>query len=533
MRQFRNLDTWRGKFTATWVSLAPPAAMVALFVAGSVPPNQFVVDSQALNQHRQDDLFDDLAGDVPDEPGVDGSLGSEKRSQIAVPVTGTTDGKPRLGTGIEGDTSGIPGSVLAAYQRAATELGTSQPSCGITWPLLAGIGKVESAHASGGRVDASGVTRGKILGPVLDGRPGMAAIGDTDQGRYDGDARWDRAVGPMQFIPGTWNAFGADGNGDGVKDPHNVYDAARAAGEYLCSGGADLRSPEGLVQAVLRYNHSMDYVSTVLRWMQSYSKSAVTIPDRDGVIPPPASDDGNAEKHVDPDSVPVTEDDSSLNPLAPIGAPPQSHSSTPPTKPSATPTSGLTLPPTSSTPPKTSPPWSPPPSRPDKPTPPVTTTPVPPTPTPTPTPTEATPTPTPTAATPTTTPTGATPTTTEAPTTPAPTTPTPTPTPTPTETIPTTTTAAPTRTTTATLSPTRSTITPPSTTTTPPTTTAPPRTTTTPPPTIKPPTTPPPPRTTATPTPPCVTPTAEPTLTPTPSPSTSPTPDPTCTTAAP
>jgi hypothetical protein len=179
--------------------------------------------------------------------------------------------------------------VLAAYQKAASDLAVAVPACGITWPLLAGIGKVESAHASGGRVDASGLTRGRILGPTLDGGPGMAAISDTDQGVYDGDARWDRAVGPMQFIPGTWKAFGADGNGDGMKDPHNVFDAAHAAGGYLCSGGANLKDPQSLVQAVLRYNHSMEYVSTVLHWMQTYSQSAVTVPDIDGVIIPPGT----------------------------------------------------------------------------------------------------------------------------------------------------------------------------------------------------------------------------------------------------
>ena len=118
----------------------------------------------------------------------------------------------------------------------------------------------------------------------------MAAIADTDQGVYDGNTAWDRAVGPMQFIPGTWKSFGADGNGDGVRDPHNVFDAARAAGDYLCQGGADLRNPQGLVQAVLRYNHSMEYVSTVLRWMQSYSRQTVKIPDTQGIIPPPADD---------------------------------------------------------------------------------------------------------------------------------------------------------------------------------------------------------------------------------------------------
>ena len=240
-QQFRNLDTWRGKMTAAWVCLAPPTAMVVVFVAGGVTSNTFIVDAHALSQPRQDSVFDELAEDLPASPGVDGSVATEQKSQIQVPVTGALDSSQQPGTGTPGDTSGIAGTVLAAYQKAANDLALAQPNCGITWPLLAGIGKVESAHASGGRVDAAGVTRGKILGPVLDGGPGMAAISDTDQGAYDGDTKWDRAVGPMQFIPGTWKAFGADGNGDGVKDPHNIFDAARAAGDYLCSGGANLK----------------------------------------------------------------------------------------------------------------------------------------------------------------------------------------------------------------------------------------------------------------------------------------------------
>ena len=257
-QQFRDLDTWRGKLTATWICLAPPAAMVAVFVAGGVPSNTFVVDSHALSQPRQDAIFDDLVEDVPAEPGVDGSVGTEKRSSIEVPVIGAIDNKQQPVIGPIGAASGIPSTVLAAYQKAARDLAVAQPGCHITWPLLAGIGKVESAHASGGRVDAAGNTRGQILGPVLDGGPGMAAISDTDQGQYDGNTQWDRAVGPMQFIPGSWTAFGADGNGDGLKNPHNIFDATRAAGDYLCSGGADLSNAASLVQAVLRYNHSMD-----------------------------------------------------------------------------------------------------------------------------------------------------------------------------------------------------------------------------------------------------------------------------------
>ncbi|TCC31539.1 lytic transglycosylase domain-containing protein [Kribbella sindirgiensis] len=389
-QQFKNLDTWRGKLTATWVCLAPPTAMVAVFVVGGVTSNTFVVDAHALAAPRQDAVFDDLADDVPNQPGVDGSLPTQEKSTVQVPITGTTDGTVQPIPGAFGDVSGIPGTVLAAYQKAARDLAMSMPGCHITWPLLAGIGKVESGHASGGKVDGSGNTRGKILGPVLDGSPGMAAIADTDQGLYDGSATWDRAVGPMQFIPGTWNAFGADGNGDGLKDPHNVFDASRAAADYLCSGGANLSDPQGLVQAVLRYNHSMDYVSTVLRWMQTYSKDGVTIPDQPGTIDTP-DDDGN---NGDRDEIRTT---TSPATTAPTSAPTTAPTTVPTTAPTSVPTSAATTPRPGVT--STSQPTSPKPS--DGPS--STTWPTRPPISPTPTNTQNTPTTTPT--TPTTTPT--------------------------------------------------------------------------------------------------------------------------------
>jgi len=133
----------------------------------------------------------------------------------------------------------IPVSVLAAYHRAEQNIMQSDPSCHLPWWVLAGIGRIESGHASGGRVDESGTTRGTILGPRLDGSlAGTAVIADSDGGALDGDAAYDRAVGPMQFLPGTWRSWGRDGNGDGVVNPHNVYDAATAAGVYLCAGVA-------------------------------------------------------------------------------------------------------------------------------------------------------------------------------------------------------------------------------------------------------------------------------------------------------
>lgn len=138
---------------------------------------------------------------------------------------------------------GIPGVVLDAYQRAERTLLATRPGCHLSWSVLAGIGRIESGHARDGRVDALGDTRGPILGPALDGSPGVAAIADTDRGALDSDPVWDRSVGPMQFIPTSWGSYRVDGNGDGAASPHNIYDSTVAAGSYLCAGDADLADP--------------------------------------------------------------------------------------------------------------------------------------------------------------------------------------------------------------------------------------------------------------------------------------------------
>ncbi|MEU3504845.1 lytic transglycosylase domain-containing protein, partial [Streptomyces hundungensis] len=179
---------------------------------------------------------------------------------------------------------GIAATVLAAYQRAAQRLAGSAPHCHLPWQLLAALGKVESGHAGGGRVDAHGTTLTPILGPVLNGA-GFADIADTDHGTLDGDARHDRAVGPMQFIPSTWATWGRDGNDDGRKDPNNVFDASLAAGSYLCADGRDLAVAADLNRAVLAYNHSADYLRTVLAWLEFYRRGAHGVPDGTGVLP--------------------------------------------------------------------------------------------------------------------------------------------------------------------------------------------------------------------------------------------------------
>jgi hypothetical protein len=181
--------------------------------------------------------------------------------------------------------SGIPGVVLAAYKAAAASLATSAPGCHLPWTLVAGIGRVESGNASGGRVDAAGTTRGKILGPRLDGATGTAVIRDTDRGVLDTDTVFDRAVGPMQFIPGTWKAYAKDGNNDRVADPHNVFDAALAAGSYLCSGGGDLSQPAAQRAALMRYNRSDAYGALVLRWAAAYAAGVSVLPGEAGEVP--------------------------------------------------------------------------------------------------------------------------------------------------------------------------------------------------------------------------------------------------------
>ncbi|MEU9273921.1 lytic transglycosylase domain-containing protein [Streptomyces sp. NPDC048341] len=185
--------------------------------------------------------------------------------------------------------AGIPATVLDAYKKAEAELRGSKPGCNLPWQLLAAIGKVESGQARGGDVDAQGNTLHRILGPELDGN-GFALIKDTDGGKYDGNSAYDQAVGPMQFIPSTWAWAGRDGNGDGVKDPNNVYDAALAAGHYLCRNGWDLSVQADMNSAILSYNNSQAYLNLVLSWYEYYRKGTHSVPDGSGTLPRHSSD---------------------------------------------------------------------------------------------------------------------------------------------------------------------------------------------------------------------------------------------------
>lgn len=159
---------------------------------------------------------------------------------------------------------------LDAYLNAELIWTERSPRCRISWRTIAAIGAVEGAHAtfSGREIQIDGTPDEPIIGLPLDGEnvdnfgDTVAAIADTDDGRWDEDTEYDRAVGPMQFIPQTWTRWAHDGDGDGEFDPQDLDDAAVAAGGYLCNYGRH-NDWEVWKNAVFGYNHSAHYVASV------------------------------------------------------------------------------------------------------------------------------------------------------------------------------------------------------------------------------------------------------------------------------
>ncbi|CAN5318073.1 hypothetical protein BH24ACT17_BH24ACT17_09940 [soil metagenome] len=105
---------------------------------------------------------------------------------------------------------------------------------GPDWYILAAVGKVESNHGQ---------------------NPGTSYAG---------------AMGPMQFMPSTWETSGVDGNGDGVANVMDPEDAIPAAARYLKAGGA----PQDWYRALYSYNHADWYVKKVLAVAEAYRRLA-------------------------------------------------------------------------------------------------------------------------------------------------------------------------------------------------------------------------------------------------------------------
>jgi membrane-bound lytic murein transglycosylase B len=209
------------------------------------------------------------------------------RQPASLHIGAATKSAPPLATVVNSPSAlGIPSMALAAYRNAEQMMATASPDCGISWNLLAGIGRIESGHADGGATDARGTAVRPIYGPALDGTlPGNEVVVQSGVG---GRVSYARAMGPMQFLPGTWARYASDGDEDGVADPQNLYDSTLAAARYLCSGGLNLRDQSQVMAAILRYNNSMAYARNVLGWAAAYATGVVPIdlPPLTGPAPP-------------------------------------------------------------------------------------------------------------------------------------------------------------------------------------------------------------------------------------------------------
>jgi membrane-bound lytic murein transglycosylase B len=190
----------------------------------------------------------------------------------------------------------IPAMALSAYRSAERMMAVAAPGCGVSWNLLAGIGRIESMHAYGGATDSRGTAVRPIYGPALDGSlPGNEVI---VQSRTADRVTYARAMGPMQFLPGTWSRYASDGDGDGKAEVQNLFDSALASARYLCSGGMNLRDQSNVMSSILRYNNSVAYARNVLGWAAAYATGVVPVdlPPITGAIPVL---DASGDMHLD------------------------------------------------------------------------------------------------------------------------------------------------------------------------------------------------------------------------------------------
>jgi membrane-bound lytic murein transglycosylase B len=250
-------------------------------VRGSAPPVRAVITP--------------VAAVSPAVPNLDGpAVIAAERAPIAFHVAaGAASAPPPPMIVNSPGALGIPSIALAAYRNAEQKMAVAAPACGISWNLLAGIGRIESGHAGGGAVDARGTAVVPIYGPALDGTlPGNEVIVQSTAGNR---VTYARAMGPMQFLPGTWARYAVDGDGDGIADPQNLFDSTLAAARYLCSGGFNLRDPAQVMAAILRYNNSVAYAQNVLGWAAAYATGVVPVDLPPMTGPPPPLGDSHDE----------------------------------------------------------------------------------------------------------------------------------------------------------------------------------------------------------------------------------------------
>lgn len=165
--------------------------------------------------------------------------------------------------------SGISARAVTAYAGASLLTAAVDPDCRLDWATLAGIGYVESRHAtiSGGELGEDGRPTELIFGPRLDGTR-FDRIEDNDGGALDGDPEVDRAMGPMQIIPTTWMAWASAG-----WDPQNIDQSVVTSARYLCENGGDLSTESGWRDAIAAYNSATSYAGAVAEAASRYASA--------------------------------------------------------------------------------------------------------------------------------------------------------------------------------------------------------------------------------------------------------------------
>ncbi len=217
-------------------------------------------------------------GGVPG--GLPGTVAPTGAVGATLPPTGAvqTGGRPADAlagwAGTMGTRLGIPVVAVQAYGYAELVLQRTTPACRLSWTTLAALGKIESSHgaANGAVLSTDGTAMPPIFGLPLDGKGGRQLIPDTDRGALDQDTTYDRAVGPLQFIPATWNSYKVDADNNGVADPNDIDDASLTAATYLCQGGRDLTKPEAWWDSILSYNAVRPYAQKVFDAANDYGR---------------------------------------------------------------------------------------------------------------------------------------------------------------------------------------------------------------------------------------------------------------------
>jgi hypothetical protein len=183
----------------------------------------------------------------------------------ALPATGETRTDVSRTAPSEGALSSVPRPYLTWYQRAAR-------TCpGLGWPVLAGIGEVESDH----------------------GQSTLPGVHDA--------ANFAGAEGPMQFEPRTFAAYAVKADPSHALSVYDPEDAIFTAARMLCDDGAAGGSPQGINTALYAYNHAGWYQREVLSWAARYAGATSTVVFRRSVPAPPVhSNAGHHQDHPQP-----------------------------------------------------------------------------------------------------------------------------------------------------------------------------------------------------------------------------------------